>query len=377
MVRETARRITGLPYDRITFHQTLLGGGFGRRGMTDYVDEALHVAMRVKKPVKVVWTREDDMRHSMYRPMAMASLRGAVDAHGSIVSWSQRIASQSVIAETGAQWLHAIVPDGVPHPLKLLSGHLAGGLLTGNGIVDPTNVEGASTMAYAIPNLRFEHAILRHPVPVGAWRSVGNSQNVFMTEAFFDELAHAAGKDPYLLRRDLLAKEPRQRAVLDLAAEKAGWGKPPAPGRFRGIAQSRSFETYCAEVAEISLEGGNVRVHRVVAAVDCGTVVNPDLARAQVESAVIFGLGAALRQEITWKRGAVEQSNFHDFEPLRMHETPAIEVHLVPSKERPTGLGEPGLPPIAPAVANAILAATGRPVRTLPLTRGLSREHGR
>ncbi len=331
----------------------------------------------VKRPVKVVWTREDDMRCSPYRPMAMSRIRGTLDARGAIVSWSHRIASQSVIAETGPVWLQAILPHGVPHPLKLLSGRLAGGLLSGNGIVDPTSVEGASSMAYDIPNLHFEHAVMEHPVPVGAWRSVGNSQNVFMTEAFFDELARAAGKDPFTLRRDLLAKTPRQRAVLELAAEKAGWGKPLPRGHFHGIAQSKSFETYCAEVAEVSVEGTSVRVHRVVAAVDCGTVVNPDLARAQVESAIVFGLGAALRQEITFERGAVQQKNFDGFEPLRMAETPEIEVHLVPSTEHPTGLGEPGLPPIAPAVANAVLAATGRPVRALPFTRGIEREPGR
>jgi CO/xanthine dehydrogenase Mo-binding subunit len=372
LTREAARRVTGLPYASIDFHQTLLGGGFGRRGFQDYVEEALHIAMRVKKPVKVIWSREDDMRSSMYRPMAVSWARGAVDARGNIVSWSQRIASQTVVGETGPEWLQSIVPSGVPHPLKQLGGRLAGGLLNGNGVVDPTNVEGASTMAYDIPNLRFEHAVMRHPVPVGAWRSVGNSQNVFFTETFFDELARAGGKDPFVLRRELLAKAPRQRAVLELAAEKAGWGKALPKGRFRGIAQSKSFETHCAEVAEVSIEGKDVRVHRVVAVVDCGVAVNPDLIRAQIESAIIFGLGAALRQEITWKRGAVEQSNFHDFEPLRMAETPEIEVHVVPSTESPTGVGEPGLPPIAPAVANAILAATGRPVRAMPFTRGLA-----
>jgi isoquinoline 1-oxidoreductase subunit beta len=372
VAREVARRVTGLPYESIGFHQTLLGGGFGRRGAQDYVEEAVEIAMRVKKPVKLIWTREDDMRFSLYRPMAVSWVRGSVDARGQILSWAHRMVCQSVVAASGPQWLDAIVPNGVPQPLKMLSGQLAGGILGGNGIMDPTNVEGASTMAYAIPNLRFEHAIVQHPVPVGAWRSVGNSQNVFTTETFFDELARAGGKDPYTLRRDLLAKAPRQRAVLDLAAEKAGWSKPLPKGRFRGIAQSKSFESHCAEVVEVSVEGTDVRVHRVVAAIDCGVVVNPDLVRAQIESAIIFGLGAALRQEITWKRGGVEQSNFHDFEPLRMHETPEIEVHIVPSTESPTGVGEPGLPPIAPAVANAILAATGRPVHTLPFTRGLA-----
>ena len=369
---EAARRVTGLPYESIGFHQTLLGGGFGRRGAQDYVEEAVQIAMRLKKPVKVMWSREDDMRFSMYRPMAVSWLRGAVDARGGIVSWSQRLACQSVVAESAPEWLQAIVPNGVPHALKQLGGRFVGGLVGGNGVVDPTNVEGASTMAYDIPNLRFEHAVMRHPVPVGAWRSVGNSQNVFITETFFDELARAGNKDPFVLRRELLAKVPRQRAVLELAAEKAGWGKALPSGRFRGIAQAKSFETHCAEIAEVSVEGRDVRVHRVVAVVDCGVAINPDLIRAQIESGIIFGLGAALRQEITWKKGAVEQRNFHDFEPLRMHETPEIEVHIVPSNEHPTGVGEPGLPPIAPAVANAIFAATGRAVRAMPFTRGLA-----
>jgi CO/xanthine dehydrogenase Mo-binding subunit len=377
LAREAARRVTGLPYESITFHQTLLGGGFGRRAATDFVEEAVEISLRIKKPVKVMWTREDDMRHGMYRPMAVSRLRGAVDARGAIVSWNHRIVSQSVVTETGPEWLHSILPGGVPHPLKMLGGRLAGGLLGGNGIVDPTSVEGASTMEYAIANTRFEHAVMRHPVPVMAWRSVGNSQNVFATETFFDELARAGGKDPFELRRALLVHSPRLRAVLELAAEKAGWGKPLPKGRFRGIAQARSFLSHCAEVAEISLEGRDVRVHRVVAAIDCGTVVNPDLVRAQIESAIVFGLSAALRQAITWKNGAVEQSNFHDFELLRLHETPEIEVHLVPSKEPPTGVGEPGLPPIAPAVANAILSATGRAVRILPFTRGLAAAEAR
>jgi CO/xanthine dehydrogenase Mo-binding subunit len=371
LVREVVRRITGLPHEAITVHQTLLGGGFGRRGASDYVEEAVQIALRVKRPVKVTWTREDDMRHSPYRPMAMSWVRGSVDARGSIVSWTHRIVSQSIVSNMGPEWLAALVPHGVPSPMKALTDRLGRSFIGGSGVVDPTSVEGAATMAYAIPNLRFEHAVVRHPIPVAPWRSVGNSINVFTTEAFFDELCAAGGKDPYQARRDLLGKAPRNRAVLDLAAEKAGWGKPLPKGRFRGIAQAESFASYCAHVVEASVEGRDVRVHRVVSAVDCGVVVNPDLVRAQIESAIVFGLGPALRQEITWKNGAVVQSNFHDYEPLRMHETPAIEVHIVPSKEHPTGVGEPGVPPIAPAVANAVLAATGRPVRALPFTRGL------
>lgn len=375
LVREVVRRITGLSYEAITVHQTLLGGGFGRRGVHDFVEEAVQIAMRVKRPIKLVWSREDDMRCSPYRPMALSYLRGSLDAQGSIVSWSHRIVCQSVVGDMGGEWVGAVLPEGVPLALKMLSGQLGRGIAGSSGL-DPTSVEGAASMAYEIPHLRFEHATMRHPVPVAAWRSVGNSHNVYTTEAFFDELARKGGKDPVALRRALLANSPRYRAVLDLAAEKAGWGKALAKGRHQGVAQARSFDTHCAQVAEVSIEGSELRVHRVVAAVDCGKVVNPDLVRAQIESGILFGLGAALRGEITWKKGAPEQSNFHDFEPLRMRETPEIEVHLVPSKEPPTGVGEPGLPPVAPAVANAILAATGKPVRTLPFTRGLAGREG-
>lgn len=376
LVREVVRRITGLPYEAITVHQTLLGGAFGRRGVHDFVEEAVEIALRTKKPVKVIWSREDDMRHSPYRPMSMNWVRGAVDARGAITGWSHRIVSQSIVAVMGQEWLAALMGNGVPIAMKLLGSQIARGVVGGNGLADPTSIEGASTMAYEIPNVRFEYAPMRNPVRVAPWRSVGNSLNVFTTEAFFDELARLGGKDPFLARRELLQKAPRNLAVLELAAEKAGWSKPLPRGRYRGIAQAKSFDSYAAHVVEVSVEGMDVRVHRVVSAVDCGVVVNPDLVRAQVESAIIFGLGAALRQEITFDKGAVRQSNFHDFEPLRMHETPNIEVHVVPSKEEPTGIGEPGVPPIAPAVANAILAATGRPVRRLPFTRGLAATKG-
>jgi isoquinoline 1-oxidoreductase beta subunit len=249
--------------------------------------------------------------------------------------------------------------------MKHFTGQTLGAIVGGNGMVDPTAVDGIATMAYAIPNIRVEFAPVIHPVPITSWRSVGASQNVYVVEAFLDELALAGGKDPFQLRRDLL--QGRDRRVLELAAEKAGWGKPLPAGRFRGIAQAKSFETYCAEVVEASVVGREVKVHKVTAAIDCGIVVNPDLARAQVESAIVFGLGAALRQEITYKGGAVEQGNFDSFEPLRLHETPEIDVHLVPSDDPPMGVGEPGVPPIAPATVNAVLKATGRPVRALPI----------
>ncbi len=211
-----------------------------------------------------------------------------------------------------------------------------------------------------------------HPVPVGPWRSVGNSHNVYAFECFFDELARAAGKDPYQARRELLSPSQRERGVLDLAAQKIGWSTKPPAGRARGIAQAMSFKSYCAHAAEVSVQGNAVKLHRIVAAVDCGRVVNPDLVRAQIQSSIVFGLSAVMKQAITWRDGAVEQGNFHEFEPLRMYEMPEIEVHILESTEPPTGVGEPGLPPVGPAVANAILAATGRPMRVLPLTRSLA-----
>jgi CO/xanthine dehydrogenase Mo-binding subunit len=364
---EAVRRITGLAYDRIIIHQTLLGGGFGRRLEQDYVEEAVQIALRVKRPVKVTWSREEDMRHSQYRPMTVHYLRGGLDAKGNVVSYLHRVVGQSIVSRVAPDWAPAVVPGGVPMTMKHFTGKALGALVGGNAVVDPTAVDGISTMTYAIPNFRVEYAPVVHAVPVTSWRSVGASQNVYVVEAFLDELARAAGRDPFELRRSILP--PRDRRVLELAAEKAGWGKPLPPGRFRGIAQAKTFETYCAEVAEVSVVGREVKVHKVTVATDCGIVVNPDLVRAQVESAIIFGLGAALKQEITYKAGRVEQGNFGDFEPLRLFETPEIDVHVVPSDEPPTGVGEPGVPPIAPAVVNAILAATGRPVRTLPITR--------
>ena len=372
LAREAVRRITGFAYDDIVVHQTLLGGGFGRRLAQDYVVEAVHVALRVRRPVKVVWSREDDTRHDVYRPMAMTRVRAALGEGGALNGWFQRIVSQSILAQAGEEWASALVPNATPLALKRVIGR-GGAIAYGGGVLlDESTAEGARDLAYDIPNVRVEHAPVAVDVPVGFWRSVGFSHNVFVTESFFDEAAHALGQDPFEMRRRLLARAPRHQRVLEIAAEKAGWGSPPPPGRFRGIAQARSFESYAAQVAEVSVQGDEVKVHRVVAAVDCGTIVNPDIVRAQVEGGIAFGLGAALRHEITIEKGRVEQGNFDDFEPLRMNEMPEVEVHLVPSDEPPTGIGEPGLPPIAPAVANAIFRATGRRIRRLPFSRGFA-----
>jgi isoquinoline 1-oxidoreductase beta subunit len=335
--------LTGLPEEAVFVHTTFLGGGFGRRGVTDFVSEAVQVSKAVGAPVKVIWTREDDMRHDHYRPSTYNTLSAGLDAQGWPTAWKTRIVGPSILAALG-------------------------GAMGGRGMaVDPTSVEGLADLPYAIPNLRVEYAEEEPGIPVGFWRSVGSSQNTFIAESFLDEIAAGGGKDPFELRRKLLAGRPRHLGVLNLAASRAGWGKPLPKGRSQGIALAESFGTYTAEVAEVSVAGdGTVRIHRVVCAVDCGMNVNPDTIKAQMESGIVFGLTAALYGEINIVGGAVKQGNFDDYEMLRLRDMPEVEVHIVRSGEAPGGIGEPGVPPIAPAVSNAVFAATGRRVRSLP-----------
>jgi len=344
--RMAAAATAGLKPEQVEIHTTLLGGGFGRRAnpASDFVVEAVQVAKAAKVPVKVVWTREDDIRGGWYRPMWYDRMAGGVDAAGNPIAWTHTIVGQSIMQGTMFE------PFGIK-----------------NGI-DDSSVEGAADLLYGIPNLQVDLHTPRNGVPVQWWRSVGHSHNGFAVEAFFDELAHAGGKDPYELRHALLAKQPRMRAVLDLVAQKANWGKPLPPGHGRGIATHFSFDSYVAQVAEVSVDKkGTLRVHRMVCAVDCGRVINPDSVKAQMEGCINFGLTAALKDEITLDRGRVQQRNFHDYPMLRINEAPEIEVHIVPSTENPTGVGEPGVPPVAPAVANAVFAATGKRVRRLPI----------
>ena len=336
-----AAQITGLPSEKIKVNTTFLGGGFGRRSEQDFVAEAVQLAMATGAPVKLIWTREDDMHHDYYRPATLNRLSAALDKDGNPVAWRHEIAGGSIFSRV------------FPNSIK-------------NG-VDNTSVEGAANLPYAIPNLQVTWAMENGVVPVGFWRSVGSSQNAYITECFLDELAAAAGKDPYEYRRTLLANHPRHLGVLELAAQKAGWGTPLQSGRTRGIAVAESFGSYCAQVAEVSVERGQVRVQRVVCAIDCGLVVNPDTVVAQMESGIVYGLTAALKGEITVRNGRIEQGNFNDYPLLRFEEMPDIEVHIVKSAEHPGGVGEPGTPPIAPAVANAVFAATGKPVRKLPI----------
>jgi len=345
--RAAAARVAGLKPEQVTFETTFLGGGFGRRACpaSDFVIDAVQVAKAVKTPVKVIRTREDDMHAGFYRPMFHDRIRACLDGNGYPLAWHQRIVGQSIIA--GTPFESAMVKNGI----------------------DETSVEGAADTPYAIPNLQVELHTTKNSVPVLWWRSVGHSHTAFVMESFLDELAHAAGKDPFQYRRDLLQKHPRHRKALETAAEKAGWGKPLPAGRGRGIALHESFGSFIAQVAEVSLSTkGELRVHRVVCAIDCGRIVNPGTIMAQMESGITFGLSAALFGAITLKEGRVQQENFHDYPIVRMADMPRVEVHIVPSDDPPGGVGEPGVPPIAPAVANALFAASGARVRSLPIT---------
>ncbi|RNC67534.1 MAG: xanthine dehydrogenase family protein molybdopterin-binding subunit [Desulfuromonadales bacterium] len=344
--RAAAARAAGLQPEQIIFETTFLGGGFGRRACpaSDFVIEAVQVAKAIGKPVKVIRTREDDMRAGFYRPQWHDRVAACLDKKGYPLAWHHRIVGQSIMA-------------GTPFESMIKNG------------IDDTSVEGAADTPYAIPNLQVELHSPKNLVPVLWWRSVGHSHTAFVMESFLDELAHAAGKDPYQYRRTLLAKHPRHLMVLETAARKAGWGKPLPKGRGRGIAVHESFGSFIAQVAEVSLDSkSQVRVHRVVCAVDCGRVVNPDTIKAQMESGITFGLSAALYGAITLKNGRVEQGNFDDYPLVTMEAMPKVEVYIVPSNEAPGGVGEPGVPPTAPAVANALFAASGARVRSLPLT---------
>jgi isoquinoline 1-oxidoreductase beta subunit len=343
MSQVTAAKICGLKPEDVFIHTTFLGGGFGRRAGTDFVVEAVETSKAVGAPVQVTWSREDDMQHDFYRPASYARMAGAVDADGWPVAWTTRIACPSIMN----LWFPGTVKNNL----------------------DPTSVEGVENLPYTIPNILVDYQLTETGIPVGFWRSVGNSQNGFFSECFIDELAAEGKKDPYQFRRHLLGKAPRHLGVLELAAQKAGWDKPLPAGRFRGIAVLFAFQSYAAQVVEISVNRSTrtLKVHRVVCAVDVGRAVNPVNIEMQSESAIVYGLTAALHDAITISRGRVEQSNFDDYPILRMDEMPVIEVHIVPSEEKPTGAGELSVPPVVPALCNAIFAATGKRIRRLPI----------
>jgi isoquinoline 1-oxidoreductase subunit beta len=339
----TAAQVTGLPLDKVVVHNHLIGGGFGRRLEIDGVTRAVEIAKNVDGPVKVVWTREEDIQHDMYRPYFFDRISAGLDEKGMPVAWNHRFAGSSIIARWGPPFFN-------------------------NGL-DPDTTEGAIDLVYALPNMHVEYLRVEPPgIPTAFWRSVGPSHNVFVTESFMDELATAARQDAVAYRRALLDKTPRAKAVLELAAQKAGWGQPLPKGVGRGVSLQYAFATYMAQVAEVEVSrDGAVRVRRVVCAVDCGTVVNPDTVRAQIQGAIIFGITAALYGEITLKDGRVQQTNFDSYQILRMNEAPAIEVYIVQNFEPPGGMGEAGTAAIAPAVTNAVFAATGKRLRKLPI----------
>jgi isoquinoline 1-oxidoreductase subunit beta len=338
-----AARVAGLPLDEVAVHNHLIGGGFGRRLEVDGIVRAVQIAKQVDGPVKVVWTREEDVQHDMYRPSFVDRLSAGLDRSGVPVAWRHRFAGSSVIS----RWVPPLFKDGL----------------------DPDTTGGAIDLLYGLPNMHVEFVRTEPPgIPTAFWRSVGHSHNVFVVESFMDELAAAAKHDPVAYRRALLDKSPRGRAVLDLVAEKAGWGQPLPEGAGRGVSLQFAFATYMAQIAEVEVaRSGAVRVRRVICAVDCGSIVNPDIVRAQAQGAIMFGITAALYGKITLKDGRVEQANFDTYQILRMNEAPAIEVHIMQSSEPPGGMGECGTSAVMPAITNAIFAATGRRVRKLPI----------
>jgi isoquinoline 1-oxidoreductase beta subunit len=343
MSQGAAAKICGLKPEAVFIHTTFLGGGFGRKAATDFVMEAVETSKAIGAPVKVTWSREDDMQHDFYRPASYAKMSGALDAQGWPVAWTTTVACPSI--------MNTWFPGSIKNSL------------------DPTSVEGVENLPYSVPNILVDYQLTETGIPVGYWRSVGNSQNGFFSESFMDELAAAGKKDPYEFRRRFLNKAPRHLGVLELVAKKAGWDRPLPAGRFRGIAVLFAFGSYCAQVVEISVDRSarTLKVHRVVCAVDVGRVVNPTNIAAQGESAVVYGLTSALYGEITIAQGRVKQSNFNNYRMLRIDEMPVVEVHIVPSEEKPTGAGELAVPPVVPALCNAIFAATGKRIRRLPI----------
>jgi isoquinoline 1-oxidoreductase beta subunit len=347
LAQGAAAKVTGLPLEKVRIHNHYIGGGFGRRLEVDFISQAVAFAKQLDKPLKVVWTREEDIQHDMFRPYYLDRFAASLDEKGMPEAWSHRITGSSIMA----RFAPAAVKDGI----------------------DSDAVEGARDLQYAIPNVRVEYVRHEPPIPTAFWRGVGATHNVWVVESFIDELAASAKQDPVKYRRALLEKAPRMRAVLELAASKSSWGQPgkaPQGRRFgRGISVQFAFGSYMAQVAEVSVDAsGEVQVHRVVCAVDCGQVINPDTVVAQIESGVIFGLSAALWNEITLAKGRVQQSNFHDYRIMRINEAPPIEVHIVSSADSPGGIGEPGTSATAPALTNAIFAATGRRIRKLPVS---------
>jgi isoquinoline 1-oxidoreductase beta subunit len=340
-LKKTAQ-ITGLDSEQIQIHTTYLGGGFGRRVKTDFLEEAVELSKASGKPVKVIWKREEDIQYDAYRPGNSHRITGALNEQGRLIAWSHKVAAPSIIA--------TLAPQAPP--------------------VDGPAVTGITGLQYEIPNVSVEYVRVKTPIPVHFWRSVGDSHNGFSVESFMDEMAHAAGKDPLEFRMQHLKHNPRAYRTLDLVAEKAGWGKPLPADRAQGIASYPSHGSYISQIAEVSVNDktGQIRVHRVICAVDCGPIINRDNLVAQVEGALTMGLSAALKEKVEFSGGGVQSANFDDYQLLRMSEAPDVEVHILESDGPIGGMGETGLPPVAPVVANAVFAATGTRIRRLPMT---------
>ncbi len=349
MTQLKVSNVLGVKFNQVKINMLYAGGSFGRRAnpRADYQSEAAYIikAIAGRVPIKLLWTREDDMRAGYYRPLNYHTLEAGLDDQGKLIAWRHRIVGQSILADTPLE------------PVLIQKG------------IDPMSVEGARDMPYHIPNIHLDLHTPKIGVPVLWWRSVGHTHTAFSIETFIDELAAAVKKDPVEFRQQLLADEPRLLNVLNLAAEKGRWGKPLAKGQGRGIAVHKSFNTYVAQVAEVTVtQNGQLKIDRVTCVVDCGMAINPGIIEEQMHGGIGFGLSAALRGAITLNKGKVEQSNFHDYAPLRINEMPQVSVHIVPSSKAPTGVGEPGVPPIAPAVCNAIFSATGKRIRSLPIS---------
>ena len=375
IARAVAARLLGLDKQQVDVQVQYLGGGFGRRLDVDFVAQAVVIAQAMPgRPVQTIWSREEDVRHDVYRPAAVSRFKAGLDASGRLVAWHNHSAGQAIVPQIMARYAAGMT--GMPLVAKgqALMGQLTRplGYIPGMGI-DKTAAEGSFDQPYEFPAVKVDHTIVESPLPVGFWRSVGHSHQAFFKESFIDEVAHAAGADPVAFRAALLKNHPRHLKVLQRAAELAGWGTAPAAAPdgakvARGVALHHSFGAIVAQVADVSLAADKtIRVHRVVAVIDCGTPVNPNLIRQQLESAVVFGLSAALYGTLTIEQGRVQQSNFHDVPALRMDACPAIETDIIASSAHPEGVGEPGVPPIAPAVANALFVLTGQRLRNLPL----------
>lgn len=356
-------RVSGIPGEKVRVHSTWLGGGFGRRGTLTHIIEVTEIAMAADKPIHLLWSREDDLRHGLYRPASLMKIRAGVDAGGKVTTWDARRVGGNITPDTLQNMLPALLPSVADTPLNWMVG-LSNNAFEG-WVVDHSSIEGLYE-DYDFDNLKVTHTTVDHGVPLTFWRSVGHSYTAFATESMIDELAVATGTDPVEFRLRNTRGNPRLNNVIRVAGEQMKKMKP-APGRHLGFAAHNSFATDVAEIAEVSVDNGRIRVHKVVCVLDCGIAVNPDVVRAQMEGGIMFGLTAALHGQLNLENGAIRESNFHDYPILRMDEAPEVEVVVIDSGTEPTGVGEPGLPPIAPAVANAVYRATGQRLRSLPL----------